>query len=312
MPIVWTVFVVIAIYLMDVVSLTVYGGLIPLLAVAVRLLERATGRARPPAPARLDRGDLAAVAGLYVVVVALFRIAFTVFTPARVTGLFLSFAAALVIGSAGPIVYTVWIRRRPLRSLGLGVHNWQATAALAVVLAAVQFSITLARIRLPAAVDWVPLLTMALTVGLFEAVFFRGFIQGRLEAAWGPGPSVLGAAALYALYHVGYGMAGREMLFLFGLGVTYALAYRLTQNILVLWPLLTPLGSLFNQLQSGELRGQLPWASIAGFADVLAVTAVVLWLAHRAERRREATPRASGGAPARRSGAPRASAAPRR
>lgn len=60
----------------------------------------------------------------------------------------------------------------------------------------------------PAPVDWVPLLVMALTVGVFESVFFRGFIQGRLEAALGAGPAVFGAAAMYAVYHVGYGMGG--------------------------------------------------------------------------------------------------------
>ena len=298
MQIVWIVFAVVALYLMNVIGLTAYGILIPILAVAVRLAQNAVRPQRPAVPLRADGTDLAAIALLYVVIVALFRVAFTVFTTARVTGLFLSFASALVIGVVGPVIYTVWVRRRPLRSLGITVEGWKATAVLAVVLAGIQYSITLARVPFPAPVDWVPLLTMALTVGIFEAVFFRGFIQGRLEAAFGPGVAVLGSAALYAIYHLGYGMAAREMVFLFGLGVTYAVAYRLVQNILILWPLLTPLGSLFNQLRSGELAGQLPWASIAGFADVLAVMAVVVWLASRSERGRArlATPRASAAA----------------
>ena len=33
------------------------------------------------------------------------------------------------------------------------------------------------------------------------------------------------------------------MVFLFGLGVLYAVAFALVRNVLVLWPLLTPLGS---------------------------------------------------------------------
>jgi membrane protease YdiL (CAAX protease family) len=104
-------------------------------------------------------------------------------------------------------------------------------------------------------------------VGLFEAVFFRGFMQGRLQASLGSGPAVAGAASLYALYHVGYGMGAGELVFLFGLGVVYAVAYRLTENILVLWPLLTPLGAWFNNMEAGDI--QLPLASIAGFVDVL-------------------------------------------
>jgi hypothetical protein len=64
-------------------------------------------------------------------------------------------------------------------------------------------------------------------------------------------------------------MGGDEMLFLFGLGVVYAIAFRLVDNILVLWPFLTPLGAFFNNVQAGDI--ELPWASIAGFADILVV-----------------------------------------
>ncbi|WP_168223553.1 type II CAAX prenyl endopeptidase Rce1 family protein [Pseudarthrobacter sp. NIBRBAC000502772] len=95
--------------------------------------------------------------------------------------------------------------------------------------------------------DWVPLLALAVTVGFFEAVFFRGFIETRLEASFGPIAGVAGAAALYAAYgmayHVGYGMGGTEMLLLFGLGIVYAVAFAVARNLVVLWPLLVPLGS---------------------------------------------------------------------
>jgi hypothetical protein len=125
--------------------------------------------------------DLAAVLGLYAAVVALYRLAFVGFTPQRVLGLFLSFAGALLLGVAGPVVYTVWIRRRPLRSLGVGTHNLRPTLVLAVLLGGIQFVIMFWGYTLPAPVGWVPLLVLSLTVGLFEAIFFRGFVQGRLE-----------------------------------------------------------------------------------------------------------------------------------
>ena len=35
------------------------------------------------------------------------------------------------------------------------------------------------------------------------------------------------------------------MMFLFGLGVVYAVAFGIVHNLLVLWPLLTPLGGFF-------------------------------------------------------------------
>ena len=151
------------------------------------------------------------------------------------------------------------------------------------MLAGVQFAMTLWGYELPEPVDWVPLLVMSLMVGFFEAVFFRGFIQGRLEASFGPGLAVLGAAVLYSLYHVGYGMPGDELVFLFGLGVVYAIAFRLVSNILVLWPLLTPLGAFYNNVEAGDI--DLPWASIAGFADVAVVMAVAVWFTARHRRR---------------------------
>jgi uncharacterized protein len=286
---VWTAFAVVALLSMDLLDLTVYGVVIPVAAVLVAWM---TTRFGPPGPSiawmrlNVDRADVIAIVALYVVTVGLFRLAFGVFGTDRVAGLFLSFAAALLVGVAGSVVYTTWIRRRPLASIGIGSRNLRSTVGLALLLAAVQFSITLWGYDLPEPIDWVPLLVMAFTVGLFEAIFFRGFVQGRLEASFGVAPAVLGAAALYSLYHVGYGMDADEMVFLFGLGVVYAIAYRLTENVLVLWPLLIPMGSFYAQLDAGDLVGDLPWASIAGFGDVLVVMAFVIWFANRSERRR--------------------------
>jgi hypothetical protein len=61
------------------------------------------------------------------------------------------------------------------------------------------------------------------------------------------------------------------MAFLFALGLVYGIAYACVKNVLVLWPLLIPIGSFFNNLQSGGI--DLPWAAIAGFVDVMAVMA---------------------------------------
>ena len=109
--------------------------------------------------------------------------------------------------------------------------------------------------------------------------------QGRLQASFGAAPPVFGAAVLCGLYHVGYGMGLQESLFLGGLGIVYALAYLTTENVLVLWPLLTPLGSWFAQLEDGELLGRLPWESLLGFTNVMAIMGAVIWFAHRRERK---------------------------
>lgn len=278
----WVAFTVGALLLLYIGDLTVWAVLVVASALLLSLVPRFT----PWVTRKVDGRDLIAVTVIYLGVVAAFRLAFRVFTTDSVLGLFLAFAFGLALGVVGPIVYQVWIRGRDLRSLGFGLHQLPQTLAIGVVLGAIQLGSTFWGYRLPAPVDWVPLLAMSLVVGLFEAVFFRGFIQNRLEASFGVAPAVAIAASLYSLYHVGYGMGIEEMWFLFGLGVVYAITFRLTRNILVLWPILTPMGAFFNNLESGDI--DLPWASIAGFADVAGIMAGAFWLAYRHIRRRSA------------------------
>jgi len=278
--IIWVTWLIAALLFLAVGNGLIYGLTIPLTAGLLVLL--APGLVSNPGR-HVDGRDIRAVLLLYVGVVAALYLAFQVFTVERTLGLFLCYAAGLILGVVGPVIYTVWIRGRPLADLGLTTKNWRQAVGLGLALGLIQFFLTLYGYDLPAPVDWVPLLTMSLMVGLFEAIFFRGFIQTRLSASLGPIPGVVAAAALYALYHVGYGMGIREMVFLFGLGLLYGIAYACVNNVLVLWPVLIPIGSFYNNLQSGGI--ELPWAAIAGFVDVMAIMFAAVWIAHRRERR---------------------------
>src|SRR5215204_2381016 len=278
--VIWVTWVVGALLLLDVLS----GGWYAAVVLTSALLLAQVPGTLPTSRGHRDTDELAVIGGFYVGVVALLSIAFRVFTTEHVAGMFLSFAAALLLGVVGPIVYVVWRRGGPLAALGLRNDNWRETALLAVLFAAVQFGLTLWGVGLPNYAEWVPLLAMALVVGVFEAIFVRGFIQTRLEMQFGHVGGVLSAAALYGLYHVGYRMGLTEMVFLFGLGVVYAVAFAIPRNVLVLWPLLTPLGSFYNSVSTGDI--DLPWASIMGFADVFAIMLAVMWLAHRHTKRR--------------------------
>ena len=280
---IWGGWVVGALLLMPLVGEHPWVYLLAVAGSALVVGVAARGGLEAPGPAS-STGDLPVIAALYVGVVALMRLAFVTFGTDHIPGLFLSFAAALLLGVVGPVVYTVWGREGSLRDLGIGGGGLPRTALLALGFVGVQFSITLWGYPLPAWGDWVPLLVMALVVGVFESVFFRGFVQNRLEARYGSGVGVGAAALLYGAYHVGYGMGLSDMVFLTGLGITYALAFAVVRDVLVLWPLLTPLGSFYAQLDNGDI--DLPWASIMGFADVALLMAVALWLAHRHEARR--------------------------
>jgi hypothetical protein len=134
-------------------------------------------------------------------------VAFTDFGTDQVVGLFLSFAAGLLIGVVGPTWHTVWHLRRPLRDLGIGVDRIGQTLALGLVLAAVQFAITLWGYDLPEPVDWVPLLVTSLVrlptwVGAAGKRRRRGRLPGTTSAqrsSPAPAPAGLAASAVVSL-----------------------------------------------------------------------------------------------------------------
>lgn len=142
-PAVWVAFVVASLLALDVVDQPTWSWTVPVAAAALLVVAMVAVPARPWLTNCADRADLAVVGVSYLAVVGLFRLAFVGFTQDNALGLFLSFAAGLLLGVVGPIIYTVWLRERPLRTLGLGLHRWRPTVALGLALAAVQFGVTL-------------------------------------------------------------------------------------------------------------------------------------------------------------------------
>jgi membrane protease YdiL (CAAX protease family) len=284
----WAGWVVLALLILPFAGGWAYFAVV---AVSALVLMTVPGARPQPSGAGVNRSVLVVIGAMYLAVVLLMRLAFVGFGVDRTLGLFLSFGAALLLGTVGPAVHAVRHQGRSLRSLGVRTDNLRTTVVLGLVFASVQFALTLWDYDLPNPEDWVPLLVMALVVGMFESVFFRGFIQNRLAEQFGPAIGVSGAAIAYGLYHVGYGMGLTEIGFLTGLGAVYSVAFALTRNVLVLWPLLTPLGSFYANVTAGDI--DLPWASVLGFADVAALMVAAYWIVARAHRRQVARATAS-------------------
>jgi hypothetical protein len=114
--------------------------------------------------------------------------------------------------------------------------------------------------------------------GFFEALFWRGWVLLRLEDSFGAIPAILLGSLLYAAYHIGYGMPLSEMVFLFFIGVMYSVAFRLTKNIFILWPIFQPMGQLVTLIKDGL---NLPLLASVGFLESLIVMFVIIWLGAR-------------------------------
>jgi hypothetical protein len=79
-------------------------------------------------------------------------------------------------------------------------------------------------------------------------------------------------------------MSSNEMVFLFFIGLMFAVVFRLTRNIFILWPLFQPMGQLIT-LINDQLT--LPLLSALGFIEVLIAMLVLVWLASRYARKHQ-------------------------
>jgi membrane protease YdiL (CAAX protease family) len=235
--------------------------------------------------------DLAAVGVSWLLVVGTLYTATVIVTAEEFGGLayFFLYAvlAATVFGIGIPLVWTVAVRHRPLADLGITSHELGWSIVLQVVFAALLFGTRLTNLVLPPFEQLLPLVAMALAIGFFEVVFWRGWVQLRLEEAFGIIPASLLAALLYAVYHIGYAMPISEIGFLFVIGIMFATIFRLTKSIFILYPLFQPMGQLVTLINDGLT---LPFLAWLGFVEVLIVMLVLVWFAGRYYRKHQPRP----------------------
>ena len=222
--------------------------------------------------------DTLVALGSYLLVVATLYTAFQIFTTERVAANFITFGplGLALLGVGLPVFYTTRVRGRSLADVGLTTRHLLPSLALGLLLGYDTYRNTLATLDVAWGQALVPLVVMALAVGFFEAVFFRGWLQLRFEEAFGVVPGLLLGALCYSLYHVGYGMEASELVMLFFLGVTFGAMFRLTKNVFVLWPFYTPVGGLFTNLSEGL---SMPFAATYGFVLTIVLMIVLVGVA---------------------------------
>jgi uncharacterized protein len=192
---------------------------------------------------------------------------------------------ALLCGVGLPLYWMVIVCKRPLSDLGFTARWLGLSLVLQLLFAALQFMGTLAKAQLPPFEEFVPLIALALCIGFFEAFFWRGWVLLRLEESFGVIPAIILGSALYAAYHIGYGMPSSEMVFLFFIGIMFAVIFRLTKNIFILYPIFQPMGQLVTLIKDGL---KLPLLASLGFIEVLIVMLVLIWLAGRYQQKQQA------------------------
>jgi len=224
--------------------------------------------------------DLFVVILSWVLVVSSLSIATNIVTAQNGVIYFLLYAVlgAGIFGLGIPLLWTIIKNKGSLSDLGITKKNLKISLILQVIFSLGLYFVPLKNIELPPLQQLIPLISLSLAIGFFEAIFWRGWVQLRLEKSFGIIPGIILGSLVYALYHVGYGMPWEEIKFLFFIGLMYATTFRLTKNIFILFPFFQPIGQLLTLLKD---QLQLPLIASLGFIEVFIAMIVSIWLLSR-------------------------------
>jgi hypothetical protein len=162
-----------------------------------------------------------------------------------------------------PVWWIVYHRKQPLSELGITTRRWLASLLIGVGLAV--FSSFGLRQHVTG-VNWLPHVLFNAVI-LWEPFFVFSWLQLRYDRAFGILPGVLLTGLSFAAYHIGtYPPAGLVTLLISGL--FFAAIFRLTSNLLILWPLAWCMGSSIGTLMGGM---QFAWNQVAAWSAILLI-----------------------------------------
>ncbi len=195
---------------------------------------------------------VAFLAGLVIIFLSVLMLPFNVNSWMRIT--IHDIGMICLAGILFPLFY---IQRsgRGFADFGLTLRRWYVFVPINLILGVFLLYIFIYYWVPPAGFrfDTKTLMTMTviLCTGVFEVIFFYGFLRTLFERAFGVIPAILLAAVFYSFHHIGF---QPEFLQLFFVGVMYAAVYRTGNSVLLIYPFFWGVGALYNVLiQSREV-----------------------------------------------------------
>jgi len=162
-----------------------------------------------------------------------------------------------------PVWWIAYHRKQPLSELGITTRRWLLSLLISVGLAA--FSSFRLR-QMASGVNWLPHVLFNAVI-LWEPFFVFSWLQLRFDRAFGIVPGVLLTGLSFAAYHIGtYPPTGLVTLLISGL--FFAAIFRLTSNLLIVWPLVWSVGSSIGTLMGGM---QFTWNQVAIWSVILLI-----------------------------------------
>lgn len=177
----------------------------------------------------------------------------------------------IIINVLFPAFYILRIRGEPTEHLGLTRRRWLSSLLISIALLAVS---------LPGAMIFLAGIPQELVFSTFivnglilwEPFFVFCWLQLRFERAFGILPSIILAGVCFGSYHLG--TYPNEMVVMLALiGMMYGTVFRLTKNLLIVWPLTWMGASTIGTVSGGLTFG---WESVLNSSLILLVQGIVL------------------------------------
>lgn len=194
----------------------------------------------------------AIVSGLIVVGLSFFLTIFTEDTAVTKTVffIFLDIVIRVMIGFCFPIYYLLINRKQGLEIFGLTKKNWKLSLLLGLVFAALllmQFtseSVERGRDVFLRTGVLIPVFYI-FTAGIFEMTFIYGFLRRVFDKSFGVIPGIILTALFYSFHHAGFQPEFGKLIFV---GIMYASIFRITNNILIIFPFFWGVGATWDVL----------------------------------------------------------------
>lgn len=163
------------------------------------------------------------------------------------------------IGFIFPLYYVLVIKRESIKTFGITKDKLSLSLVLNIILAVLlllQFMNESAAVgkKILLSSDAIIPLVYIFTAGIFEMVFFYGFLLHQFEQSFGILPGIVLTAIFYSFHHAGFQPEFLKLLFV---GVMYASVFRITKNVFIIFPFFWGLGATWDVLVNFGAKEQL-------------------------------------------------------
>jgi len=167
------------------------------------------------------------------------------------------------------VIFPVWwichYRNQPLRELGITMEKAKPSLLISIAVTLL-FLYFVFRHFSSYGTALIPHFVLNAVI-LWEPFFLFAWLQIRFDRAFGIIPGILLAGICLGAYHIGtYGLP--LVVSLMAFGIVFAALFRITENILIMWPLTWSTASAEGSLEGGFLFG---WNDVAVAAVILAI-----------------------------------------